>query len=191
MRKILFAFAVLALASCQHEIPQEVKPLSFEGPTYRFNVSRVDVVDDFTPALHSPRTEYSGSASLSEAMHKWAAIRLTHGGSSNILEVHITDASIAKKNLPKQKSGIEGYFTKEQTEEYEGKLSVELRVYTPDRTLPMAHSEIKAQQSHTLSEDATLQDRKAIYRRITAEIMEEVDKILDHNIHAYFANYLM
>lgn len=190
MKKIVCLSAMLLLlASCQHSVPQEVKTFSDEGPAYRLNVARVEVVDDYDPAPKQ-RTEYAFGRSLGKAMHQWADKRLVAVGTEKVLEVHITNASIRKKELPKQKAGVEGWFTKEQTEEYTGTLAVELKLYSPERTLPVAHAEVSAELTRTLREDASLEDRKVLNRSMTAEIMNEIDGALDRNIHGYFSNYL-
>ncbi len=124
-------------------------------------------------------TDQNASYGLGKEMHKWADARLSAGGTTNTLEVRITDAAITKKALAKQKTGIEGFFTKEQTEELSGRLAVDLKLYSPERTLPVAFSQVSAELSRTVREDASLEERKAIHRQIVSEIMQEVDKMLD------------
>lgn len=190
MKKLLVFLLCAGLMACQRApLVANTQPFDVEGPKYRFNVSRVEVVDDFEKALRS-RREVKPDVSLAETMHKWSDERLVAVGSENVLEVHITDADIAKKDVPKQKTGVEGFFTKEQTESYEGKLSVELKLYTPERSLPMAHAEISAEASRSLREDANVEDRKRIYRAMTAELMKQMDEALDRNIRQYFSAYL-
>lgn len=187
---LLLAMLMTMLAACTHELPPQTQPVSVEGPLYRFNVARVDVIDDFN-ATPRARTDFKPDITPAQAMHQWADRRLSAAGQQNVLEVHITRASITKRELGKQKTGLEGFFTKEQTEEYDGKLAVELKLYTPERTLPVAHAEMVAEMSRTLREDATLLDRKALYNSLTAELMEEMNKALDRNIRSYFSNHLM
>ena len=190
MKKYALLLTVFMLAGCHpQDVVAPVKSYKVEGQPYRFKVARVAVIDDFNtkPRL---RTDVKPEQTLAQVMHEWSDKRLVAAGRENVLEVHLTDADIAKKELPKEKSGLEGLFTKEQTEQYDGKLSVELKLYTPERTLPIAHAEISAELSRSLREDANMQDRKRLYRAMTAELMEQMDEALGRNIQQYFTTYL-
>lgn len=191
MKKVFAMAVTLALCACQTPVPEQERTISVEGPKYLLNVARIDVVDDFPAAYHS-RTELKpgNDASLAKVMHDWVGTRLVARGADKSMEVRITQAAITKKDLPKQKTGLEGLFTKEQTEEYNGQLAVELKIYSPERTLPVAHAEIAAELTRTLREDATLEDRKALYHNMVADIMHEMDGSLDRNIHNYLGSYL-
>lgn len=186
MKKIVFLMLTLTLAGCtSHYVPPPQKPLSYTGHTYRMNVAKVNVIDDYDS------TDQNTSYVLGKEIHKWAQARLSANGADKTLEVRITEAGIAKKELPKQKSGVEGFFTKEQTEELSGRLAVDLKLYSPEKTLPVAFAQISAELSRTVREDASLEERKAIHRQIVAEIMQEVDKMLEDKLRTYFTQYLM
>jgi hypothetical protein len=185
MRKLCAVLLVVCLAACSHHIePAPVKPVTFSGPAYQLDVAKITVIEDFD------RSDTSRSYALAREIYKWVEARLAAAGSDKILEVHVTDASIAKKSLPKQKTGITGLFTKEQTEELSGRLAVDLKLYSPEKTLPIAFAQVSAELSRTVREDASLEDRKAVHRKIVAEIMKEVDGMLDEKIRTYFSKYL-
>jgi len=127
MRALIIAVTLLLLAACDHEPPAPPQQLTFTGSQLRLNVARVDVVDDYKAPLHAPNIEHLVDIPPAQAVRQWAGARLAAAGSTGSLEVDIKDAGIVKKDLPKQKSGVEGWFTKEQTEEYDGTLAVDLK----------------------------------------------------------------
>ncbi len=186
MKKIVFLMLALTLAACTtHHVPPPPKPLSYTGQNYRLNVGKITVFDDYDSS------DQNISYALGKEMHKWSQARLSAQGADKSMEVHITEAGIAKKVLPKQKSGVEGFFTKEQTEELSGRLAVDLKLYSPEKTLPVAFAQASVELSRTVREDASLEDRKAIHRQIVSEIMQEMDVMLDEKLRTYFSQYLM
>lgn len=186
MKKIVFLMLAFTLAACNsHEVPPPQKPLNYTGQNYRLNVGKITVFDDYDSA------DQNTSYVLGKEMHKWAQARLSAQGTDKSMEVRITEAGITKKALPKQKTGVEGFFTKEQTEELSGRLAVDLKLYSPEKTLPVAFAQASVELSRTVREDASLEERKAIHRQIVGEIMQEIDKMLDEKMRTYFSQYLM
>lgn len=186
MKKIVIMMITFALAACtSHYVPPPQKPLTYTGQTYRLNVGNITVFDDYDS------TDQNTSYVLGKEMHKWSQARLSAQGADKRMEVRITEAGITKKALPKQKSGVEGFFTKEQTEELSGRLSVDMKLYSPEKTLPVAFAQASVELSRTVREDASLEERKAVHRQIVSEIMQEIDKLLEEKLRTYFSQYLM
>ncbi len=192
MRKILLLVSALLLAACQSTpVQPPVEPIKFISAPYALKVATINITEDFTTTHHTPHVEYQFETPPDQAMKDWATSRLVAAGQQNRLEVDIIDASVIRTNIPKQKTGIEGFFTKEQTEEYEGTLEVTLKIYDNRKILPVANAHVTAHQTLTLREDANLLDRKALYQQMTFNLMQQIDTELDKNIRQYFANYLL
>jgi len=186
----LFIAALLLLAACQSTplVPQADIP--YAGTPYALNVASITVVEDYVSPKRLPNVEQLADVRPDDAMREWVKNRLVAAGKQYTLEVDIVDASVIRKDLLKQKTGIEGWFTKEQTEQYDGNLQVTLKIYG-NRILPVAHAEASAHQTLTLREDATLADRKALYHEMTANLIRAISLELDKNIRQYFSRYLL
>ncbi len=191
MRFTWVACALVLLVSCQHAVLEPLPALQFTGAPYRLNIAHIKVVEEYKSPRRLPNVEHLADVTPAAAVGQWAQVRLLPAGNAGRLEVVIQDASVVKKELPKQKKGLAGAFTKEQTEEYQGVLAVQLKLYNERRILPVAHVEVTAHLSHTLREDATLLDRERLYHQMTVELMQEVERQLDNNIRRYFSGYLL
>ncbi len=191
MRKILILSLLLLAGACE-QTPIPPKPsISFEGAPYILNVASIEVAQDYISSDQLPNVEKLSDIPPADAVKQWVAARLVAGGKQGHAEVNIKDASITKTELAKKKTGIEGYFTNEQTEEYTGTLEVDIKIYIEHRVLPIATVHVSSHASRTLPENATLIDHKNMYHDISVELMKSIEGPLDSNIREHFANYLM
>lgn len=191
MRTLIALLSFSFLAACTQPELMQIEPLDVSGPVYHLNVASVTIAKDYTAPHSLPHVEYLADIPPAEAVRKWASERLIADGQQNSLEVTIKEASILRTDIPKQTTGIEGAFTTEQTEQYNGTLDVEIKIYTPQSALPAAHLEVKAHQLLTLPDDAAPIDREHVYHQMTVELMKQVLPQLDDNIRRYFGNYIM
>ena len=190
MKKILLAFALLALSACQEtNPPPKIGMISFaDKPTYSINVGRIDVVDEYKSPMAAPNIEHLMPYSPSVAMHIWVHDRLRSTGHEKYLQVVIKDASVIATDLPK-KSGIEGFFTNEQDKSYDAKLEVELRIYG-DEPMSEANVTVSAHRSVTIDEKASAAKRENVMRQLVDDLMGDINLELDQNIPMYFGSYL-
>lgn len=187
-----FMLVLMFLAACtQTPVPRENSDVVFSGPVYRLNVARIDVVDEYQSSRMLPHVELLASPSPAETVKRWSDTHLVAGGGTGYAEVVVKDAHILRKNLPKQKTGIEGYFTNEQTEEYDGQLEVTLKIYDGTRILPVATVDAMSRSMRTLGEDASLEDHKNTYHDISTELIKSLEPELDKNISDNFGKYLL
>jgi hypothetical protein len=192
MRFLYSALVVLALAACSETPPPApLEPLQFNSPTYTLNVATITVAQDYHSPRRPPNVEYLSDITPTQAVKQWAATRLVAAGHQNSFEVDIKDAAIVKTELPKQKTGIVGMFTTEQTEQYDGTLTVELRIYSPQSVLAVAHAEVTVQQRLTLPENTTPIDRQRLYHQMTLDLMKALEAEIDANIRQHLSSYLM
>jgi hypothetical protein len=189
--RIIFPIIIFILAACSQPASLQPVQLNFSGSAYRLNVAEIAIAEEYVSSHHLPHVEYASEVLPADTIKKWIESRLNTAGSANQLEVVIKDASIIKKDVPKAKSGLEGFFTKEQTEEYEGRMEVSLKIYSEKSTLPVAHTEAIVHQLLSLREDATAFDRKNLYNQMTTDLIQALDRELSNNIQRYFSNYLL
>jgi hypothetical protein len=192
MRSILIAAALLMLAACDTTPAIPPSPdLGFNGAPFALNVANVQVIDDYLSPRRAPNVEYLSDFPPTLAVHRWATARLVAAGHKGRLEVDIKNASIVRTYLPKANTGLSALVTKEQTERYDGTLTVTLKIYDDTHILPVAHVDATVEQSSTIREDASLSDREQLYRDISVRLINALDAQMNRNIRQYFSHYLL
>ena len=181
----------IALIGCQQTYIPESPQLAFTGSPYILNVETLNIIDDFQSSKTPPHVELLSDISPADGIKQWAAAKLLARGSSGYAELVVRDAHIIKKDIPKEKSGLEGYFTNEQTEQYNGLVEVEIKIYDGKKILPVASIHVSAQNARTLAENATIEDHKKLYHEMSVELVKLLVKQLDQNIQEHLNNYLM
>jgi len=190
-KKILTACAFLVLCSCGgDDSPVDFKPLTFVRfqPIY-LNVSNIEYVQEYKSPMRAPNVEHLMPYSPEDAMHIWIKDRIRPVGPEKMLQVIIKDASVVAIELHKD-SSFEDFFTVDQDRRYDAKLEVELRIYGSKSALSEANVSVKAARSVTMSENASLYRRNAIFRQLIADMMESVNAELEKNMYQYMGNYI-
>lgn len=194
MRKIA-ALAVMVLlgtlSACNDTDVPQTRSVSFPGQTYGLNIGRISIVDDYQSSKQPPHVELLADITPSQAARQWTQERLDARGNTGYAEVVIKDAHIIQKALPKQKSGVEGYFTNEQTQELDGRLEMEIKIYDGAAILPVATVRAVSENSMTLPENATIMDRKNAYYTISIGLMHRLEPALVQEIQTHFSKFLM
>ena len=190
MRKTIIAALLLATACTQTYIPP--KPdIDFSGTPYLLNVANITVVNEYISSGQLPNVEKLADITPTDLITKWEGSKLVAAGHSGYAELVIKDAHIRKHDLGKKKTGVEGYFAKEQTEEYDGGLEVELKIYDGKKTMPVASLNAAAKNSRTLREDANIIDHNTLYHEMSVELLKLIEPELDRNIHEHFGRFLV
>lgn len=195
MYKIVVAMLVSLgfLTACTETYVPHPKPdITFSGTPYTLDVNTINFIEEYQSSDRPPHVEKLAAINPAEMVRKWKDARLKAAGTgSAYAEVVVKDAGIVKKHLPKQKTGLEGYFTNEQTEEYDGSLAVEIKIYDGKRNLPVAKVAATSQSSRTVAENASVADREKTYNAISEDLIRLLEKELDRNIREHFAKYLL
>lgn len=181
----------LLTACTETVVPQPPQQASFKGPSYVLNVASIDIAEDYQTSKVLPHVEGHADMPPAAVFRDWVAQHVSAGGRAGRAEVVISDAGILRRDLPKQTSGIEGYFTEEQTEEYKGSLQIEIKIYDDRNILPVAQISASSRAMHTLGEKAGLEDHKALYHNMSIELVKVIEPEIEKNIRAHMSNYLM
>lgn len=191
MPRAFYLLPLLLVTACQPATTEPLQPLEFHGPIYRVNTATIDMADDYHTSGTPPHIEKTCDVTPADAIKRWSDARLVAAGNTGRMEVDIQEASIVRHDVPKTSSGVQGMFTTEQTEIYDGTLEVELKLYNNVRPLPIAHLHVSAHQSQTLPDDAAPIDRERLCHNMTVEMLHRLNSELDANIRAYLSNYLL
>lgn len=188
---LLAAVAALALSACQSAPSRPpVRPVGFTNfAPIVLNVATVDVVD---------QRRAGGAATVdgripvppAEAVRRWAAERLQAGGRQGRVRVVIKDASVVETQLPRT-GGVQGYFTNQQAQRYDGRIEVEVAGEVPGDTSFRGFTRATVTNSTTVPENITLADREATLQEMTRAMAEDLNARLDAGIRKDLAGIVV
>lgn len=185
----LIALLPLALAACAPPAPAHYAPPSFaQLQPFNLDVATVNVVAEYKASVEPPHVEGLFTVTPGEAMRQWIKDRIHGVGSDNTLTIIIKDASVTETNLPPHQGP--GTFTYENGKRYDARLEVEMRIYGGDSAISEASTNAVATRSDTLPANASLADKRALFDRMTSELMNVMNAQLEKNIYTYFNGYL-
>jgi len=189
---VLLAIIGFALVSCSSDsVAPEYKPISFaDSKPLVFNVSAINVVNEYQSPGIAPNVEHLFITTPAQALQVWGKERLQAKGTSKSLRIVIKDASVIEQAIPKSE-GWKGTFTKEQTSNFTARLNARLEIVGDDPIFPEAEINVTVSRSKTLGEDATLNDRNALYYELTNELINDFNKEAEKNIQTSFYKYLV
>ncbi|MCW8835934.1 MAG: hypothetical protein OQJ99_06170 [Rhodospirillales bacterium] len=184
------ALVMVSTAGCATSLPSNDQPeLSYSHlGAYRLDVSSIEVVSHFKPTLEAPNIEHRFPTPPEKALRQWANDRLAAKGTRGTAQFVIRDASVTESRLPIRK-GVSGLFHKEQSERYEGKVDVVLRILDSGGH-EVAYVEGKATHSTTAGEDLSINEREALWFRLTETMLNDLDRQLDTGIRTHFGPYM-
>jgi hypothetical protein len=183
VRMIRFAAALLivVLSACSGKnLPPPHSTLRFDGTPIRLDVARIDVVTEYTSPLAKPNIEHLMPIPPAMAAKRWAEERLRPEGGQRVAKLVIIEGSVVEVPL-KKTEGVRGFFTVDQEARYDAKLSVRLDILD-DRAFRVGTANAESVRSRSLSEKATLNEREQLYYDLTAELMRDIDAVMDKQI---------
>lgn len=187
MRRLLPALFVLLTVAAPSLA--QAPGFSFAGKApIKLDVARVEVVEEYRPPLKDPNVDHLIPVTPTAAVKLWVQDRLKAVGAEGTARVVIRDASVVEQPLERTE-GVRGWFTKDQTEKYTGKLSVELVVEHPAKAFSGVAS-AAASRSTTVREDVSLAERERVMLDLVRQMASDLDGQLDQVIRANLAPVL-
>lgn len=180
-----------ALAGCATEPPSSsFAELRYTHlPRISLAAASLEVAQLYRAPGKAPNVEHRFPTSPGAAAARWARDRLRAAGGSNLVRVSILNASVIEVPLERS-SGLQGMFTKDQAERYDGTLQVRIEMLAPNRRR-LAMVESRATRSRSVSEDITLAERERVWFRLTEDMMNDINSSLESQIRKYFADWLV
>ncbi|MCH2548634.1 MAG: hypothetical protein MK031_01095 [Alphaproteobacteria bacterium] len=156
---------------------------------FRLDVSEIQIVNKFVPAMRLPNIEHLMPVAPAFAAKSWAEDRLQKKGSSGRRAIFtILDASVVKSPLRK-KNGVRGTFTIDQSELYKASVKVRLEIFNLDGSSAGA-VEAASWRSKSVPENITLNDRDKVWFHLTEAVTNELNSELERSIPKFLGNYL-
>lgn len=146
------------------------------------DVASIEVESQYAAPMAPPNIDHELPLTPSDAVRIWATSRLKAGGPQGRARVIIKDASVREIDLDRTK-GIKGWFTKDQSQKYEGKFQVDIVVEGTSRGFTGSVSASVA-RSTTVAEDVTLAQRETTMNDLVRGLASDLDVELDKSIRA-------
>jgi len=190
VRLFLAGLAVASLAGCETTLPlNEFPDLRYNHlPPIRLDAVRVDVVEQYKSIGARPYVEHEFPRRPAAVAARWATDRLKAVGAGNIVRFTILKGSVVEVPLART-SGIKGIFTIDQSEQYDGALSVRVDIIGPGGR-PLAYVTSQATLSRSVPEDITLAAREKAWFRMTEAMMNKLNLSLERQIRQNFKSWL-
>ena len=183
----------IALAGCNTPVSIPVYPdITFQHKSpIRLDVRAIEVVETaLTGPVEPPNRDirYALPVSPLNAMTNWAEDRLVPAGSAGIAQVSITENNFVETPLDKT-TGIKGLFTVDQSERYEGAMSVKIDIVGhPSRS---GFIEARASASRTVPEDFSYNQREGALYELVNSLTHALDERLEQEIRTRLAIFLV
>ncbi|MFV3073860.1 hypothetical protein [Niveispirillum fermenti] len=146
------------------------------------DVASIEVESPYVPPMKPPNVDHLIPLTPSDSVRLWATSRLKAGGPQGRARVIIHDASVKEEDLDRTK-GIRGWFTKDQSQKYAGKVQVEVVVEGTSRGYNGSVSATVARAT-TVAEDVTLAGREKTMLGLVRDLAADMDTELDKSIRA-------
>ncbi|WP_119677321.1 hypothetical protein [Indioceanicola profundi] len=179
MRRLLAPFLFLLVA-----MPALAQTAGFgvaDKQPITLDVASIEVDDQYVPPMRDPHVEHVIPVSPAEAVRLWTQDRLRAGGSQGTARVVIRNASVMEEPLERT-GGIRGWFTKDQSERYTGRLQVEIVVenggFQGTATTNVA-------RSTTVPEDVSLAEREKVMLELVRNLARDLDSQLEPAIRQH------
>lgn len=182
LRRSLLSFALAApLLTALPVAAQSALDFPSREPIM-LDVANIEVESQYAAPLKAPNIEHELPLTPSDAVRLWASERLKAGGTQGKARVIIKEASVREIDLDRTK-GFKGWFTKDQSQKYEGKLQVDIVVEGTSRGFNGSVSAAVA-RSTTVAEDVTLAQREKTIGDLVHDLAGNLDVELDKSIRA-------
>lgn len=146
------------------------------------DVASIDVESEYVAPMKEPNVDHLITITPSDSVRLWASQRLKAGGTQGRARVIIRDASVKEKELERT-TGIKGWFTKDQSEQYDGRLQVDIIVDGTARGFSGSVTAIVT-RSTSVREDVSLAERDKTMLAMVKEMGTDLDSQLEAAIKA-------
>lgn len=189
-QRLLCIIAFLFLISCETTLPSTSFPeLRYNHlPLIRLDAVRIDVIQNYKSSGVKPYVEHEFPRRPAIVAAQWAKDRLKAVGVRNIVRATIITGAVVEVPL-KRTTGIRGAFTTDQSERYDGTLSIKIEIIGPHGR-QLASVQSKANRSRTIPENITVTDREEVWFRMAEAMMNDLNLSLERQIRNHFKRWL-
>ncbi len=190
LNKIFSVFAVALLTACasSNEVAENrrfTEPRFDTSNPIELNVSKVDIISEFTPSFTRPNVEHLFPVSIEKSARVWAGDRLeaVDFSSNRVAEFIIKDASVTEEEIKASQ-----LFYKDSLK-YRATLSVVLKI-SSNKGQSSAQTSIEAWRELTMPIDTSIEDKEKYWNEMVQKLFEEFNVRMEQNINQYLNMYV-
>ncbi|RMD63160.1 MAG: hypothetical protein D6826_05630 [Alphaproteobacteria bacterium] len=158
-------------------------------PPIRLDVREIRFTQAYRAPAAAPNVDHLFPVPPADAALRWGRDRLVAAGAGRRGEYVVREASVIEVPLEKS-GGLSGLLTTEQSERYDARLVVEMRIVEDDgRVAGTATAEVV--RSRSVPEGITLNEREKVWFEMTETLMRELNAQLEKTITTVFAPYVV
>ncbi len=187
---MLSLVAGLALSACELTPPTGDFPELTYGhlAPLSFDVASVEVEQAYQPSSEAPNVELLFPVRPDQAAANWGRDRLRAVGATRRMRFIVREAPVIETAL-KTKTGLAGVVTRDQSERYEARLTIEVEILD-DGGRREGSARARVARSVTVTENATLLEREKVWYGLTQKLMNDMDAQLEDSLKRVFFRYL-
>ena len=187
---MLLPVAGLALSACELTPPSGDFPELTYGnlAPLRFDVASVEVEQAYQPSSEAPNVELLFPVRPDQAAANWGRDRLQAVGASRRMRYIVREAPVIETAL-KTKTGLTGVVTRDQSERYEARLTIEVEILDEGGRME-GSAMARVDRSVTVTENATLHEREKAWYGLTQKLMNDMNTQLEDTLKKVFFRYL-
>jgi hypothetical protein len=153
------------------------------------DATSIEFVNDGIPPRDYPHVNHRSQLRFEDAAREWASGRFSlTGNSPNKLRITIKNGDLTEKLLPVKK-GVAGWFTKDQSAEYEATLQVELAIIGASGEV-LSSATGQSHNTMTVREDATEADKQQVWTGMIIAAFDLLDTQLEPQVRQTMAQYI-
>ena len=153
------------------------------------DATSVEFVNDGIPPRDYPHVNHRSQLRFEDAAREWAGGRFQITGNSiNKLRITIKSSDLTERLLPVKK-GVKGWFTKDQSAEYEASLQVELAIIDANGQV-LSSATGGSNNTMTVREDATEADKQQVWTGMIIAAFDLLDTQLEPQVRQMMAKYI-
>jgi hypothetical protein len=157
-------------------------------PPITLDVAEIEIIDASQPTRASPHVEHLFPLPPANAAERWARDRLRAGGLANRARFIIQRAEVIEVGL-KRTEGFYGIFTTDQSERYDAVLEVALEIRSDTGAL-LGQVTTETRKSHTVAENASLNQREAAWFEITDGLIKLLNAEMERVTPLYLGRWI-
>ena len=184
--KFFGIIAVLLLSACASnnevaEVRRFNEPRFDNMAPIELNVSKIEIVSEFTPSFTRPNVEHLFPVSIEKTARIWATDRLeaVDFASNRVAE----DASVTEEEVKASQ-----LFYKDSLK-YRATLSVVLKI-SSDNGQSSAQTSIEAWRELTMPIDTSIENKEKYWNEMVQKLFEEFNVRMEQNINQYLNMYV-
>lgn len=192
MKKLILALALtVTLAACAtpaaKPAPMKLDYSSLGALT--LNVQNFSVINrTLSLPSRAPYVTSQFHPSVTEAIYRWANDRIRTNGRVGNATLIIKEASVTEQAM-QMDTGIESWFTRQQSHKYLAKVEIDVEARTPDG-MNNAFATAHASRYTTLPEDPTEAEKAKAYEDMLTQLMSDLNLSLENAMRAHMGAFI-